>query len=136
MDQAIDLKFLKYISNDYVIYKNGEAVSGHCYGFRREFRIRKNREARDLYDVAIYKLNGHRKVRGKMMHTMQMMLVEQNNSQIQLRNGNDNFFIRLHNNAVNEIIWKRHQYCTDTIYISAGQRAGANDQYTFKPSFS
>lgn len=48
-----------------------------------------------------------------------MLLMEQGNSRIQLISEDDNLLIRLHNNAVNEIIWKRYQYCTDTVYIKA-----------------
>jgi len=119
MDPDIDLKFLKYISNDHIIYKNGEPVSGHCYGNWRVFHIRKQKQENKLYQVDIYKLGSNGQVRDKIIASLQMELVTQKNSQIQFSNQDDSLLIRLHNNAVNEIIWKRFQYCTDTLYIKA-----------------
>lgn len=124
------LKNLKFISNDYVIHQNGKDISGHCYGYWREIRIRKNIEQAE-YGVTIHKLNSsHSFYSKKLMLTRKMVLAEQDSFRIQLKGvptrKPDNSYahyglmLRLNNNLViEEIILNRYHSNTEILFIKA-----------------
>ena len=118
MDGPSVLKDLKFISNDYIIYKNGKDVTGHCYGYRREISIRKNREVEQVYNVTIYKLDGNR-IADKFLPRTKMILVDQDNLHIQITNPAYGLILGLHNNSVQHITLKRYDNNTDIFFIKA-----------------
>ena len=119
MNQTIGLKDLKFISNDYIIYKNGKDITGHCYGYLREIRIRRNRKVLALYDVTIYKLQENRAIRTKLLPTTQLLLVAQDHLHIQLQNPDYRLILGLHNNSVQQVTLTRYGNNTDTVFRKA-----------------
>lgn len=119
MDGAIFFKNLRFFSNDYVIYKNGNDITGHCYGYWREIRIKQNREAGELYRVTINKLEAGGAIRGKLLPATEMMLAEQDNWHIELRNPDYELILQLVNHSVETITLKRYTSSADTVFIKA-----------------
>ena len=98
------LNELVFISNDHIVYENGNNISGHCYGEWRQLRIRKMNG--HVYRFSIIKLRpGNLREIGKAMHPTAVMLTEQENGYLRFTEQNKELLVWLHNNKIKAVRW-------------------------------
>lgn len=95
---------LVFISNDHIVYENGNNISGHCYGEWRQLRIRKMID--HVYRFSIIKLRpGHFRGIGKVMYPTVVMLAEQQSGYMRFTEDNKELLVLLHNDKVTAVRW-------------------------------
>lgn len=109
-------KELVFISNDHIVYENGNNISGHCYGEWRQLRIR--RIIGQVYRFSVAKLRpGNLRETGKAMSPAAVILQEQHTGYLRFTEEDKELLVWMENNKVKEVRW--HDAGRATVFIKA-----------------